>query len=537
MRELIWETAQPTMEPFCVRQTSIPETTKLFGDFLYHFDRVSPFYHGHFSDAAAWPKAAKEITYPEERRSRIVSALREQNGESPSLAKLALPGTVAVVTGQQVGLFSGPAYSVFKALTAVKLARQLEEQGIPAVPVFWLATEDHDLAEVNHAWVFDERASIRKVALPNTLTNGGPVGDIKLKSLPFAELRAGLGELPFADEVGARLEASYRSGVTLGSAFQAFFREVLKDFGLLYLDPLAPAIRDIAAPFLREAVCQIPELIPELQKRNKELTDSGYHAQVHVEQDTSLVFLIREGKRIALRYKDGQFAAREHSYTTRELQEMPAQLSPNALLRPVMQDYLLPTISYVGGPSEIAYMAQAEVLYRNLLGRMPLIYPRSSFTLLDVKAAKFLRRYRLRVPDLFNPQEQVESRIAARLVPPAVADEFRSTRSALESSLEKLRSNLAALDPTLEQAARKSTAKMQYQLEKLSRKAEREAMRRDEQTARSANYLMNLVYPHRHLQERFYSIVPFLAKHGMDLPQRLLNETQLTCPDHLVRTL
>ncbi len=183
------------MEPLCVKQTSIPGTTKLFGDFLYHFDKVSRFYHKHFSESAAWHKAAKEIAYPEERRRRLVEALREQNGDSESLAKLALPGTVAVVTGQQVGLFGGPAYSLFKALTAVKLARQLEELGISAVPVFWLATEDHDLAEVDHAWMFNEHASIKKIALSNTAPNGGPVGDVKLNGVPWPELRNALGEV------------------------------------------------------------------------------------------------------------------------------------------------------------------------------------------------------------------------------------------------------------------------------------------------------------------------------------------------------
>ena len=120
------------MEPLCIRQTSIPGTTKLFGDFLYDFDRVSSYYHKHFSDESAWPAAASEIEYPAERRKALVDALREQNGDSAALSKLGQPSTVAVVTGQQVGLFSGPAYTVYKALTAVKLAAQLDKLGIPA---------------------------------------------------------------------------------------------------------------------------------------------------------------------------------------------------------------------------------------------------------------------------------------------------------------------------------------------------------------------------------------------------------------------
>lgn len=525
------------MEPLCVRQTSIPGTTKLFGDFLYHFDKVSRFYHKHFSDGAAWHKAANEIDYPEERRRRLVEALREQNGDSGSLSKLARPSTVAVVTGQQVGLFGGPAYSLFKALTAVKLAGQLEEQGIPAVPVFWLATEDHDLAEVDHAWVFNEQASIARVALSQTGATGGPVGEVKLEGTPLIELRRALGELPFTEEVVARLEKAYSPGATMGSAFQSFFKDLLKDFGLLFFDPLVPANRAIAAPFLAKAVGRVADIVPELRRRDKELTDSGYHAQVHVEQDTSLLFLIHEGKRIPLRYKDGQFTARDRSYSVEELQGQSLKLSPNALLRPVMQDYLLPTIAYVGGPSEIAYMAQAEVLYRTLLGRMPIMFPRNSYTLLDRKSEKLLQRYHLAPPQLLGPQEQIESRIAASLVPPEMLDEFRSIRSTVDNALAKFRAQLAAFDPTLDHSAQKSTAKVRYQLEKLSHKAAKEAMRRDEQAARSAEYLANFVYPHRHLQERFYSIVPFLAKYGMDLPEKLLNESQLVCPDHIVRPL
>jgi bacillithiol biosynthesis cysteine-adding enzyme BshC len=525
------------MEPLCVRQTSIPGTTKLFGDFLYDFDKVSRFYHKHFSDSADWHKAAKEIEYPDERRRRLVEALWEQNGDSPSLTKLGRPGTVAVVTGQQVGLFGGPAYSLFKALTAVKLAGQLEELGIPAVPIFWLATEDHDLAEVDHAWIFNEHASIKKISLSTTATTGGPVGDVKLNGIPWADLRRALGELPFANEIVAQLEASYCPGATMGSAFQTFFRGLVKDLGLLFVDPLVPANRAITAPFLASAVQHIDQVVPALRRRDEDLAGAGYHAQVHVEQDTSLLFLIQDGKRIALRYKDGRFAAKDHSYSADELREKSLQLSPNALLRPVMQDYLLPTIAYVGGPSEIAYMAQAEVLYRALLGRMPIIFPRNSYTLLDRKSAKLIQHYHLTPPQLLGPQELIESRIAANLVPTEMLEEFRTVRSAVDGALAKFQSHLTGFDPTLQNSAQKSATKMRYQLEKLSRKTAKEAMRRDAQATRSAAYLTNTVYPHRHLQERFYSIVPFLAKYGTGLPERLLNETQLVCPDHIVRTL
>ena len=258
---------------------------------------------------------------------------------------------------------------------------------------------------------------------------------------------------------------------------------------------------------------------------------------MHIDDSTSLVFLIEENKRVPLRWKNGRFFARDASYTPDDLALRDGRISPNALLRPVMEDYLLPTAAYVGGPSEIAYMAQAQVLYEALLGRMPVIFPRNSFTLLDLRATKLLDRYGLRVPDLFSHQEKVTSNIAARLVPGQLTDEFASVRSAVSSSLAGLSSNLRDFDPTLDAAAKKSASKILYQIDKLSRKAAREMMMRDERAKQDATYLMNLIFPYRHLQERFYSVIPFLAQHGLDLPKRLMDEVQLGCPDHMIRAI
>jgi len=523
------------MEPSCIRHTLIPGASKLFTDYLYHFDRVSRFYRYHFLDRDGLIRAARAVDFPEQRRRQLVSALREQNNDPAILEQLAQPGTLAVVTGQQAGLFSGPAFTIFKALTAAKLAAELSASGIPAVPIFWLATEDHDLAEVDHAWVFNEEASPEKISFHYPVANGGPVGRVPLTDVPLSELRQALGLLPFSEDVLQLVADAYHPGATLGSAFRTFLSATLKNLGLLYLDPLAPAIRELAAPFLREAVSRIPELVTLLRQRNRQLEAAGYHAQVLVEQDSSLLFLLGEHKRMPIRYREGRFVTKDHGYSALELQAVASQLSPNALLRPVMQDYLLPTISYVGGPSETGYMAQAEVLYTALLGRMPVVFPRNSFTLLDAKAAKLLDRYQLCLTDMLDYHESVRQRMAERLVPPGLQQELLEIRSAFASRLEKLRADLTSFDPTLAQAARTSTAKILYQIEKLSRKVAREAMRRDQQAERDSLYLINLIYPHRHLQERFYSIVPFLAKHGLDLPQRLLAQTQVSCPDHMIR--
>jgi bacillithiol biosynthesis cysteine-adding enzyme BshC len=510
--------------------------SRLFSDYLYNFQQVSCFYPAGEPAVNQVVESSRSLQFPAQRRSDIVAALALQNENSNALDKLSQPGTVAVVTGQQVGLFSGPAYTIFKALTAVRLAETLGELGIPAVPIFWLATEDHDLAEVDHAWVFNDHGKPARISAPGLVATGGPVGVTLLADLPLNELRKALGDLPFANDVMAKVETSYHDGATLGGAFSAFLKDLLSDFGILFLDPLHPAIRKLSAPFLLRAAQQAPALVNALVERSAKLEKHGYHAQVLVEKAAALLFLMSGSRRLSLRIKDGKFVSREGEFTVDDLPALAERLSPNALLRPVMQDYLLPTVAYVGGPAEIAYFAQGSVLYDALLSRMPVIYPRNSFTILDPRAEKLMTRNHLRLPDVLDYQERVKSKIAALMVPKDLTLEFDQLQKTIANSLTKLKTDLNTFDPTLQSAAEKSAAKILYQLEKLQRKTARETLRRDEKASADTEYLMNLVFPHKHQQERLYSILPFLAKYGLDFPQAIYAQTQLSCPDHMLRT-
>ncbi len=522
------------MEAACLRHTEIPHTSKLFSDFQYHFDRVSRFYSYHPGDPAAYVAAAKELAYPADRRAELVTMLRARNGNSASLDLLARPETVAVVTGQQVGLFSGPAYTIHKALTAVRLAEQLNAQGIPAVPIFWLATEDHDFAEVNHSYIFGP--DHRPVALKVDSQNGTerPVGTIPVVAPPLDQLRETLAAFPFGADVAGMVAESYQPGATLGAAFQALLERLLAKRGLLFIDPLDHGVRRMAAPLLREALRDGPKLQAMLLERNRELEAAGYHAQVHVEAKTSLVFLLEGERRITLRRQNGDYASKDRHYSTAELMDQAEHLSPNALLRPVVQDYILPTLAYVGGPAELAYMAQSQTLYQDLLHRMPVMLARSGFTLLDSRAQKLMSRYDLGLPCFFHGEECLREKIARKLVPQSILSEFTEIQKATASSLDRLRGDLTAFDPTLASAMDKSRAKILYQLSKIERKAARESLRRDERATEESRFLSGLIYPEKHLQERFYSILPFLAKHGLGLLDTLYESVSLDCPDHKI---
>jgi bacillithiol synthase len=511
------------MESSCVRQTDIPGTSRLFADLIYQFDRVSDLYPHRPNDAEALAAAA-QFDFPADRRAALVRALTPLNQGNPSLEILARQGTVAVVTGQQVGLFSGPAYTIYKALSAIKAARELTARGIPAVPVFWLATEDHDFAEVDHVWVFGADYQPVKIRMAEPAGNGShPVGGIPLADVPIAELREALAGLPFADDAVAMVERAYVPGATMGAAFAGMLKELFGAYGLLLIDPMERAVRELAAPLMKQAVERMPELIDALMARSRQLVERGYHAQVLVDKTTSLAFLLDEGRRIALR---------QTKFSVQELAARAADLSPNALLRPVVQDYLMPTAAYVGGPAELAYFAQSQVLYDALLGRQPAALPRSFFTLLDERSHKRMVRYRLGPTDLFGGEQALHDAIADRLVPEQLRRRLGETKAAFVSALDALSGDLQQFDITLEGALATSRRKIEYQVGKIARKTATQIMARDEQAVRDARSLNGLAFPEKHLQERLYSIVPFIARFGPGLVDEIYSAVRTECPDH-----
>lgn len=526
----------------CIRHTEIPASTPLFVDYVYEFKRASAFYR-HPPALSAVPAAVAELNFDQGRREALFEALAEQNGAAgpaaaAHLERLRDPNTVVVVTGQQVGLYGGPVFAIYKALTAARLAAHLTSQGISAVPVFWLATEDHDLAEVDHAWAFNgSRRPVRLQAATNGQPNQ-PVGGVTLTSSALEDVRGALSALPFGGEVTAIAAQAYATPNSFGSGFAALFGKVLGRYGLLHLDPMRPAVRRLAEPLLRTAIEQSPALIEQLIERGRQLEQAGYHTQVHVAADTSLIFLIEDGKRIALRRSGDTYKGGGRSYSSQELlarlAERPQDFSPNALLRPVMQDYLLPTAVYVGGPAELAYLAQAETVYSRLLGRMPVVVPRASFSIVDQRARKLLDRYGLKLTDCFLGAASLRARIADRLVPSQLQQAFDEGGAQLERVLSAVGAQLDRFDPTLDDALERSRRKIRFQFHKIRSKAARESLRRDSRAAEEAAYLSQSLFPQETLQERVYCVLPFLAAHGLDLADRVYEAINPDCHDHQV---
>jgi uncharacterized protein YllA (UPF0747 family) len=251
-----------------------------------------------------------------------------------------------------------------------------------------------------------------------------------------------------------------------------------------------------------------------------------------VEEKTSLVFLLENGRRLSLRRENGDYISQGRRFSSGELQDRSESLSPNALLRPVVQDFMLPTVAYVGGPAELAYLAQSQVIYEEVLGRQPVALHRSGFTVVDSRSRKIMQRADLCLQDFFHGEDALRQKLAERLVPAGIAGSMRETKARTVEGVEALAEQLHGFDPTLAKALVKSRRKIEYQLSKVERKVAHRALELNARASRDAASLYGLIFPQKHLQERLYSIVPLIAKHGFGLIGQLYENVHLDCPDH-----
>jgi bacillithiol biosynthesis cysteine-adding enzyme BshC len=535
------------MKAQCLPFTQVPHTARLFLDYLSYAPTVRDFYPRSPLFPEWLNEEAGRVRYDDDRRKIVSDVLESQNrkwGSGPktfaNIERLKR-GALTSVTGQQVGLFGGPLFSIFKALSAVKLAEQATAAGADCVPIFWLATEDHDLAEVNHVSFVSETGAPERLATDSHGLEDAPVGTIQLGpevDPVLARAAALLGDT----EVATWLRESYRHGETMGSAFARLLARLFADWGVILLDQSDTAFHDLAKPILRQAVERAAELDEALLARGKSLESAGYQPQVKVTPATTLLFEIKNGVRTAVRRQsdgaNGEFTIGSAGSSAQELLERiqtnPSNFSPNVLLRPIVQDYLLPTLVYTGGPAEVAYFAQVAVVYGKLLGRVTPVLPRFSATLVEPKAQRLLERYRLALPDLFLGPEKLRETLAARTLPSDLQGRFTEAKVALEKSLSAIRETLARLDPTLVAAAANAEEKMKYQLTQLEARAARAEAQRNEVVTRHAESLNWALYPNKALQEREIAGVSFVARYGPGLLQNLYDAIHTDCHDHQV---
>jgi bacillithiol biosynthesis cysteine-adding enzyme BshC len=538
----------------CLPFTQIPHTTRLFTDFLSYSPSVRQFYP-HSPHFGEWLKTeAANLQYDPARREQVSAILERQNkswGASPkTLSNLNRfrRGAAAIVTGQQVGLFGGPMFSIYKALSAVKLADEATAAGVEAVPIFWLATYDHDLAEVNHVSVPGADNLLRKLTISSHGILGAPVSEVRFGeeiSSVVEEAVLLLGD----SEASQILRESYRPGETFGTAFARFYARLFAAWGVIVLDASDPELHRIAAPIYKAAVQQASEIADEVLARGQALEAAGYHQQVKVTSSSVLLFTLQNGARTPIQQRANadspEFVIASDSATEKlsadellgRIATMPEKFSPNVLLRPVVQDYLLPSLAYAGGAAETAYFAQAGAVYEKILGRVTPIVPRFSATLVEPKIQHGLQKYGIMVLDTFQGVESLRRRLAANSLPADLQSAFERANQSIDESFSGLHESLAKLDPTLVEASQTAVSKAHYQLDRLRERAMAAELRRSEVVGRKAEVLNHALYPDDALQERGIAGVYFLARYGSELLKSLYDAMHTDCLDHQILEL
>ncbi len=549
----------------CLPITALPHTTRLFRDYLdvstpgtdspiRRFFPVSPFSTSAESGEATWMRSQMRS-----RGSRSKTGSAQQHGDRSLLADLLLAqnkrwgagtatlanierlrsGADAVITGQQAGLFGGPLLTLLKAATAIRKAQDATAIGLPHVPIFWLATEDHDFAEVDHAIVPGKHALEALRVTVEHGASGRPVGNLRLDESVAAaveQLKDLLGHAPFCE----RIESGYRPEATMGDSFAQFIATVFAEQGLIVVDASTRDFHALGADTLRASIEDADGLQEALRARNAELEAEGYHAQVLVPEGGSLLFLLDQltGTRHALKRSGDTWRAGGQSYSTGDLLSIlsaePERLSPNALLRPVFQDTIFPTSAYIGGPAEIAYFAQSQVIYQRVLGRTTPVLPRLSATLIEPSVARIMAQHQLSLPDVMESGEALAQKLGARAMHAESKRRLAEAAHALDEEIAALTAWMKSIDAGLGRSAEVSASKMQYQMNRLRLMAANHELQRNATLRKHSDMLVLHLFPDQKPQERILGGVWFLARYGDGLAQLLVDHAEQDCPGHRV---
>ena len=453
---------------------------------------------------------------------------------------------VAVVSGQQAGLFTGPLYTIYKALSAVKMTECLTARGFKAVPVFWIATEDHDFEEVSKVSVINSNGELVEIKNePKRCYENLPVGYVNLDDSIKPTIGELFDELPhteFTDELRNLVEKTWKSGVDYGDAFARLLTDFLGKYGLIVLCPLDVRLKKLATPVYVDAIRKSDEIVSALRERSKELENAGYHAQVLVTEDYfPLFWQSKDRTRHSLKKStSGTFKTKdiEREFTLEELAEIasqePQRFSPSVVLRSVVQDFLLPTICYFGGAAEIAYFAQSAEVYRILERPVTPIFHRQSFTIVESKHAKTLKKYNLKLKDLFVGIENLTPQIVEKYLNRETGEMFAEVDGNINAELNRLDQKLSEIEPTLAESLAHRRRKIAYHISNLRTKFHNAQMRKDKIISHRIETALNSLVPNKHLQERTLNANSFINLHGLYLIDWIYQAIDLDDKEHRI---
>jgi len=537
--------------------TDLPDQSKLYTDYIENFEKVRKFFNVDFTNDEQlqnYFKAALANFAP--RRKKLIEILRSQNsrlnnssGWEHLLETLSHDNALAVVTGQQVGLFCGPLYTLFKTISAIKLAAEFNEKfsEFEFVPLFWLEGDDHDLEESNHVHLLNSASEVVRVEA--IVTNGEeeenlhPLSEIKFDASieqVFQQVDVLLPTSEFKPALMQILTSYYRDGETYSVAFAKTMTRLLGKNPILLLDPYEAEVKKILKPVFEKEFQSYPRTSEEVIKQSAELEEK-YHVQV--KPRVINIFYIEDGIRRGLEPIGSGISLRG---TKRKL--MPEQVrtiletraesfSPNVVIRPVCQDYLLPTAAYVAGPGEVAYFAQLKGVYQHFGVEMPPLFPRATATIVERKIEKVMEKYRLDLSDAFIDFEQVMKKALAAANPENIPGEFEMIAADVKNSIERLAPLIARVDPTLKGTMDSTISRIVHLLQHFEDKTTTAYRRKNEQVLQQTKKFQHSIYPNRELQERVLNFTYFYNKYGEEFIDILFRELPAYAKTHKVVTI
>jgi len=531
---------------------TFPWIRRLASDYAFAYANVAPFFAGDPATTAAWAdtitRSRSYVRQPAE-IARLLAAQQDLRGAPAAAraaaARLANPATRVVITGQQAGVFGGPLFTLLKALTTMKLAAKVErEHKVPVVPVFWIDAEDHDWPEVSGCTVLDTELAPATIRLPDLEGAGHlPIARLTLSTEIAAavdQLDAALPDTEFKAAIIASLRQAYAPGVGMATAFGKWIEEVLGPHGLVVYDSSDAAAKVLARDvFVKEV--SLPGTTARIAAAAGEaLVAKGYHAQATLADGTVSVFHLNP-ERAAVRVdgNQGYIGERELSLPqlVAEADAHPEHFSPNVLLRPIVQDTVFPTICYVAGPNELAYLGQLKEVYAHFGVPMPLMYQRATATLADSATVRFLNKYDLPLTALRAQDEAALNQLLESQLPPSVEQSLAAAAAAIDERMAAVAAAVPQIDPTLEGTVKSTLGKLQHEVHSLHNKVIQAAKRRDETLRRQFQRAQALTFPQGHPQEREVGFVWFLNRYGPALVDRLIDELPLEMGHHWVLTI
>ncbi len=528
-----------------------PGFNRLYLDYLENFDKLESFYSVDYRASAALLAQTDKLVKRTYAREKLCAIFQRQNERyhagkktAQAIELFSKPETVAVVTGQQTGLFGGPLLTMYKALTAAKLAERLQaRRGKPVVTIFWMATDDDDLVEADQCGLLDRSNEFHNLTSGFGQWPRRPFSQVVLDE-SIDVCRAKLNELlpdsEFKPALLERLGRCFRPGASLADAFGAFLQSLTSEFGLILLDPADPEVKCLAAPIIaREISGHSPSTVAAL-KAIAQLEKLDYSPQVPLRDGRLNLFYIKENQRHALEFSGDKFSSTDGAlnFTQNDLlaavEKTPERFAPNVILRPIIQDYLLPTVAYIGGPAEVAYFAEYRGVYETFAVHMPAIYPRKSLTLVEQRGAQWMQKYGLSITDLWKPIEPKINELAKKEAPEGLFEPISTARDELTRELQTLRERVAKIDPTLDGFIESSAGKILHQLDGIDKKITQAVKRRNETLTSQIHKAATAVFPNGHLQERSLSLLPYLAKYGGGIVRQIYEAIDLGDYEHQV---